>query len=103
MQTPGQSTDAQMGIVLIVAFNAAIIDWRYQRQGGKKPTAKDRWLFCAVSGVSLLCLVILDLMGLMSAEIIGKTVPTIFVMLFALWELGRWRVRRKNPIVKTAP
>jgi drug/metabolite transporter (DMT)-like permease len=88
-----------MGIVFIVSLVAAIIDWRYKRRGGKKPTAKDRWMFFAACGICLMCLLALGLMGA-SAEGLGGATPFLLVMLFAVWEFGRWRVRRKNPVVK---
>ena len=100
MQTPTQTADyasGQMGIVFIVALVAAIIDWRYKRHGGKKPTAKDRWMFGAACGVCLICFAILGLMGA-SADGLGAATPFMLLLLFAVLELGRWRVRRKNPI-----
>lgn len=102
MQAPAQTTDVQMGVVFIVSMVAAIIDWRYKRQGGKKPTARDRWLFCAACGVCLICLVILGWMGA-SAEVLGAATPGMLVLLLAVWEVDRWRIRRKNPIVKATP
>ncbi len=99
MQTPAQTSDAQMGIVFIVSLVAAIIDWRYKRQGGKKPTTRDRWMFCAACGICLMCLLVLGLMGA-SAEVLGAMTPGLLVLLFAVWEVGRWRIRRKNPVVK---
>ena len=98
MQTPAETSGAEMGIVFIVSLVAAIIDWRYKRQGGKKPTSRDRWMFGAAFGVCFICFVILGLVGA-SAEGLGAAAPGVFVVLFALWEIGRWRVRRKNPIV----
>ena len=97
MQTPAQSSGAEIGIVFIVSLIAAIIDWRYKRHGGKKPTTRDRWMFGVACGLCLICLVVLGLMGA-SAEGLGAATPGILIVLFAVWELGRWRVRRKNPL-----
>jgi drug/metabolite transporter (DMT)-like permease len=96
MQT---STETSSGIILIVSMFAAIIDWRYKRQGGKKPTTRDRWMFCAACGFGIICVTIFGVMGA-SAEGLGLLTSDIFILLFAVWEVGRWRVRRKNPLVR---
>ena len=98
MRTPAETSSGEMGIVFIVSLVAAIFDWRYKRQGGKKPASRDRWMFGAACGVCLVCLVILGLMGA-SAEGLGAATPGILIVLFAVWEIGRWRIRRKNPIM----
>ena len=106
MQTPAETNKGSMGIVFIVSAIAAFFDWRYKRQGGKKPTARDRWMFCAACGVCLICLATLGLMGASAggdvAGALGEAIPGVLIVLFALWELGRWRVRRKNPVVSKA-
>ncbi len=34
---------------------------------------------------------------------IGYAIGPVAILLFAGWELGRWRVRRKNPLPNGAP
>jgi hypothetical protein len=87
------------GIAFILAVWGAVIDWRYKRKGGKKSTKKDRLLFLAALGVVIVSFVVLGLVGSGDgAGIIGETIPPLAIVLFALWELGRWRTRRKNPL-----
>jgi quinol-cytochrome oxidoreductase complex cytochrome b subunit len=98
--TPANASDAQFGIILFVSVFAAIIDWRYKRRGGKKPTARDRWMFCAACGFCIICVTVFGLMGA-SPEGIGLLIADILILLFAVWEVGRWRIRRKNPLVRS--
>jgi hypothetical protein len=46
------------------------------------------------------CGVILLLLGLRgaTAEAIGSFSGFLTILLFTLWELGRWRVRRAHPV-----
>ena len=102
MQTsiPPNTSDAQFGFILIVSVVAAIIDWRYKRRGGKKPTTSDRWMFCAACVFCVICLTGFGLMGA-SAYAIGLLIPDFLILLFAVWEVGRWRIRRKNPLARS--
>jgi hypothetical protein len=101
MQTPVANTsDAEFGIIFFVSVIAAIIDWRYKRQGGQKPTTRDRWMFLAACGFCIICVTIFGVMGA-SAYGIGLLIPNILILLFAVWEVGRWRIRRKNPLVRS--
>jgi hypothetical protein len=97
MQPAPQTGDAPMGLVLIASVVAAVIDWRYKRRGGKKPTLKDRRFFLAACAVCFICLILFAVLG-SSAEGLGYLFGCCLVILFAVWELARWRVRRRNPL-----
>jgi drug/metabolite transporter (DMT)-like permease len=85
------------GLVLALSILGAIGDWRYRRDGGKQPGKKEKILFlCAVMLVVAL-FAVLAVLGA-DAEMIRYLVPPIAIILFAAWELGRWRVRRTNPL-----
>jgi drug/metabolite transporter (DMT)-like permease len=90
------------GIALILAVAGAVLDWRYKRKGGKKPTKKDGLLFLTAFVLVGALLTIFYWLGGGSTgsgpEIIGYTVVPLTIVLFATWELGRWRVRRKYPL-----
>ena len=87
------------GVALILAIWGAVVDWRYKRKGGKKSSKKDRLLFLVALGVVVVFFVVLVLVGVGDvAGLIGETIPPIAIVLFAIWELGRWRVRSKNPL-----
>jgi drug/metabolite transporter (DMT)-like permease len=92
-----QNPPTVMPIIFIAAIVGSIIDWRYQRRGGKQSTRKDRLLF--ISGV-LGCVVLLVVLGLRgaSAEFLGSMAGTLTAILFSLWEFSRWRVRRRHPL-----
>jgi hypothetical protein len=51
-------------------------------------------------GSMAVCGLILLLLGLRgaTAEAIGSFSGFLTILLFALWELGRWRVRRAHPV-----
>ena len=85
------------GVVLAFSILGAIGDWRYRRDGGKQPGKKEKVLFlCAVMLVVAL-FAALAMLGA-NAEMIQYLTPPIAIILFAAWELGRWRVRRRNPL-----
>jgi drug/metabolite transporter (DMT)-like permease len=89
--------DLLYGLALVLSILGAIGDWRYRRDGGKQPGKREKILFlCAVMLVVAL-FAILAVLGA-NAEMIRYLVPPIAIILFATWELGRWRVRRSNPL-----
>jgi drug/metabolite transporter (DMT)-like permease len=91
------------GAAIVLAIIGAVVDFRYRRKGGKKSSKKDMLMF-GIAGllIAALYVTLLVIGGSTYAgpEIIGYTVVPIFGVLFAAWELGRWRVRRKNPLPK---
>ena len=92
-------TDA---LLLILATWGAIVDSRYKRRGGKKPSKRDGIFFLTAA---LLLAVLLSgtfvLLGA-NARAFGFASFEAAILLFALWELGRWRVRRNNPLSASA-
>lgn len=87
------------GVVLILAIWGAVVDWRYKRKGGKKPSKKDRLLFLTAIALVFAFFVVLALIGVGDvAGMIGAASVDFAIVLFVAWELGRWRVRSKNPI-----
>jgi amino acid permease len=84
---------------LILAIWGAVVDWRYKRKGGKKPSKKDRLLFLTAFALVFAFFVVLALIGVGDvAGMIGAASVDFALVLFATWELARWRVRNKNPI-----
>jgi hypothetical protein len=93
------------GFVLIISIAGAISDWRYKRRGGKKPSKRERLLFLLVLVLVAALYVSFVLVGGSegaSPAIIGHTILPIAIVLFGSWELGRWRVRSKNPLPSDA-
>ena len=86
-----------LGLVLIMAVVGAVADFRYKRAGGKRPTVKDRWLFGTPVFLVAGAIAVLDYRG-ENPAILGAASFDLSVLLFALWELGRWRMRRKYPL-----
>jgi len=84
-------------LLLLIGVLGAIADWRYVRAGGVKPARKD-WIYLGV--VIGLCAVVLIVLGLLggSAEGVGQATALLGALVFALWEFGRFRTRRSNPI-----
>jgi hypothetical protein len=85
------------GIFLLLAVWGAIVDWRYRRRGGVKAGRSAKMFGLAAVGLGLAVLVFLGAWGA-SAYYLGSATATIGALLFFLWELARWRVRRKNPV-----
>jgi hypothetical protein len=87
-------------VLLALATWGAIADSRYQLSGGRTPTKRERMLFLAAT---LLLMVPLFATLVLLKAIYPLLLAFIFleagIVLFAVWELGRWRVRRKNPVV----
>jgi hypothetical protein len=86
-------TDA---VLLMLAVWGAIVDSRYRRKGGRKPGKRHKLLFLAAS--VLLFVPLLIVFGFLHNVLaLAFAVLEAGIFLFALWELGRWRVRRNNP------
>jgi drug/metabolite transporter (DMT)-like permease len=95
--SPDQPQNPGTGILLLVSLVAAVIDWRYKRRGGVRPTAKERIWFAVVFLVPGVFLNVWGIQNSVSGEALGRVVGTLLILYFAVWEFGRWRVRRKNP------
>src|SRR5262245_49585412 len=85
-------------VLLILAFAVwgGICDLRYKKAGGLRPTVKDRMVFGIAA---LLCIGFLTVLEGIDSEATGDVNLLFVVILWGLWELGRWRVRRANPIL----
>jgi hypothetical protein len=87
---------------LMLSIWGAVVDWRYMRKGGKKPSKKDRLLFLFAFALVGALFGLLALLGNSGgadvAGLIGMLSADFTLVLFATWELGRWRVRSKNPL-----
>lgn len=89
-----------MAIVLFAwAIWGAIVDHQYQRRGGTKPSRKDMVLF---SVAAALCIAVLVFVAVTAGSgALGTTTALCAGLLFFLWEVGRWRVRRRFPCGST--
>jgi hypothetical protein len=85
------------GFVLILSIWGAIADWRYKREGGKQPSKKEKALFLSAVILAITLFAVLAILGA-GEEMIEDLTPPIAIILLATWELGRWRVRRTNPL-----
>jgi hypothetical protein len=79
--------------LLVLAVWGAISDNRYTAKGGKRARKGSA---LALAAAILVLLIIFGLNGA-SAESVGALAGLLFVLGFAVYELGRWFVRRKNP------
>jgi O-antigen/teichoic acid export membrane protein len=96
-EQPTQPQSPLMGLVLIASIIAAITDWRYKRRGGIRPTSKERIWFTISFLMPVLLLNWWFVHNGVSAYAVGRVVGVLLIIYFAVWEFGRWRVRRKNP------
>ena len=86
------------GIFLLWALWGAIVDWRYKNRGGLRPDWDERKPYLIAAGVCLGLMVLAGVRG-GTAETEGYLTAFFGTLLFALWEYGRWRIRRKNPVI----
>lgn len=96
MFATSDTSSAGWGLCLILAFVGLFIDLRYQERGGMRPTKKHKVYFLVALS---LFVVLLVAVGIMGGDAGGGAVY-LGALLFIVWELGRWRVRRKNPLSK---
>jgi hypothetical protein len=89
-------------ILLILAIAGAVADWKYKKRGGTPSTFKDRLYFGIACGLCAAMFVILAISG-GGAEAAGSLAALVGALLFVLWEAGRWRTRRKNPLPQSLP
>jgi hypothetical protein len=85
------------GIFILWALWGAIANWRYVKRGGVRATRTNKLGGLTAVGLGVALLVFLGVRGA-SAESIGSMTATMTALIFSLWELSRWRVRRKNPV-----
>ena len=79
-----------------------IFDLLYRRRSGARPTKQDRIYFWICIALSLA----LSGATAYAANNLAVAVGSGLVMLqilFTIWEISRWRIRRKNPIPPRAP
>jgi|HubBroStandDraft_1064217.scaffolds.fasta_scaffold395597_1 hypothetical protein len=89
-------------VMLVMAIVGAVADWKYRRSGGVGSTSRDRLYFGIACVLSVGLIAVLGFAG-GDAGAAGGLTAYMVVFLFILWELGRWRVRRKNPIPPPLP
>ncbi len=104
---PSQNTYAPpsaviVPLLLLAAIVGAFFDWRYVRAGGVRPTGKQKLYLGITVAICALLLIALALLG-GSAEGLGQASALLTVLIFALWEFGRFRVRRGNPTKRVSP
>ena len=86
-------------LILISAVIGAIADYRYTKQGGKRARGRDLVTFWSACGAIVILLIIMSMM-MRNTEAIGSAAVHVVILMFALWELGRWKTRRNNPLTK---
>ncbi len=85
------------GILLIASIVGAVADYKYKKDGGNRPSKRDRILFLAVI---LVVAGFIVWAASINSEIAGIAAVPLSIFLFFAWELGRWRMRRKHPLQK---
>jgi hypothetical protein len=101
MRAPDESVlsalSALLGATFIAGAVSAIVDHRYRKSGGVRPTKRHK-IYVGVAG--LLCIGLLVVLGFMGAdpEWIGRRAADLGVLLLAVWELWRWNIRRDHPL-----
>lgn len=84
-------------ILLILSIWGAAKDRAYKKAGGVKPNRFEKITLLVTAGVSVLALAGIFLR---SPEAAGTLTAVLAVTIFGFWELYRWRLRTKNPILR---
>ncbi len=84
-------------VVLALTIVGAVVDYKYKKAGGRRPSKRDRILFLIVSIVIMGFIVWAD--SINPAIAAEMAIPLVIFTLFA-WEVGRWRMRRKYPLAE---
>jgi hypothetical protein len=90
-------------ILLVLGVLGAITDWKYHKGGGKPSSRNDRILFWVLTLLVAGAITFAELTDWDPYGILGFVILPITVFLFAGWELGRWRMRRKYPLANSTP
>jgi hypothetical protein len=82
-------------MMLIAEIVGAIVDHRYKKSGGLRPTKRHK-IYLGAAG--LVCIASLVLFGVMGAspEWIGRRAADFGVLLLAVWDLWRRTIRRDH-------
>jgi hypothetical protein len=99
---PPDQTGTTNGFILLSAFCGAIFDWWYMRKGGRKPVRND---YLGLLVVVLLMVALFVLYGYRGADAgeMGAMTVDLLILVFGIWELSRWIIRRKYPRPSTKP
>jgi hypothetical protein len=95
--TPPPDVSGIFGICLVWGCWGAVVNRRYVRRGGVRATRNEKATLLALVGVGIAVLVVAGSRGVLS-ESLGALTVRIGGVILALWELARWRVRRRNPL-----
>ncbi len=86
------------GILLILAIAGLVCDRRYLKAGGKPPSDTHYRLMFITMIVFAAFVAVLSLMSNDPGTVLIQIGFRIGILLFALWQLGRFRMRRKYPL-----
>lgn len=86
-----------LGFVLLASVVGFIIDWRYKRKGGKRPTKTDYIILAIIVVVVFGGIAVLNHLNYNAEILVDATIPLV-IWIFGMWEFSRWRTRNKNPI-----
>jgi hypothetical protein len=89
-------------LILALAIVGAATDWKYHKTGGKPSSHSDRILFWVVALLVAGAITWAEYTGWDPRGILGFTIVLLVAWFFLAWEIGRWRMRRKYPLSKTA-
>jgi ribosomal protein S27AE len=96
--TPKQSADAFRFLLTLWALGGLVFDWIYRARGGVKPTSAEKKWFRVVYS---LWVVVMILAGIRAGGAVVANMLFLFIQYpLSIWEILRWRVRRKNPVYK---
>ncbi len=90
--------DGTSGLLLILAIIGAVCDRRYLKAGGEPPSEKHYRLMFITVIVVIAFVAVLSLMSNHPGTVLIQVGFRFGIILFALWQFGRFRMRRKHPL-----
>jgi hypothetical protein len=84
-------------LTIVAGIVGAIVDHRYKKSGGVKPTRR-HWIYLFTG--ACVCVALLAFLGFSGAdpEWIGRRLWDSAALLFVIWEFSRWLMRRSHPL-----
>ena len=100
MQKPQPAPAPNVGMLVLLGLClwAAMKDRAYKKAGGVRP---DKFEKIVLAATVVGCILVISLIALRSPGAAGTLTPILIVTVLGVWEIQRWRIRKKSPAGRT--